>query len=550
VSDAHVVLGAVAVAVAAWLGAALPTPVVAAAVVMAVLRRRPLTVLVALVAVTGLRSGDARSALESPLPARVAGTAQLVSDPRPGDHGSTVELRVSGRRYQAQVDRSDEWVLRPLLSGEHVEVVGRPRPFRGAPVGWQRSRHLAGRLVVTHIERGPPAAPWFALANAVHRRLAAGVGSFDERARSLYLGLVVGDDRAQDDLARFRFQATGLGHLLAVSGQNVAFVLLLVRPVASRVPLRVRWILGAGALVAFVLVTRAEASVLRAAAMALVALLAATSGRVTSGARMLALAVGALVLVDPLVVSGLGFQLSVAATVGLLVGVGPLVERVRGPRWFSEAVATTVSAQLATAPLLMGLNGGVPSVATLTNVLAVPAAGAVMVLGLTAGVVAGFVVDPAAAVLTAPARLLVGWIDGVAEVGSHSPLPLLGPLRLAALIVAAVLVARRRGPTTSAVTWARAVAAVVLVAVALWPVRAPSSATRVSPGVLVGDTVCGRTVQLEGNPDVSDTLAALQRAGVIHADVVVGVSARAVVPVATQLRADVAIGDDRGCRVA
>ena len=330
----------------------------------------------------------------------------------------------------------------------------------------------------------------------------------------------------------------------------MAFVLLLVRPVASRVPLRVRWILGAGALVAFVLVTRAEASVLRAAAMALVALLAATSGRVTSGARMLALAVGALVLVDPLVVSGLGFQLSVAATVGLLVGVGPLVERVRGPRWFSEAVATTVSAQLATAPLLMGLNGGVPSVATLTNVLAVPAAGAVMVLGLTAGVVAGFVVDPAAAVLTAPARLLVGWIDGVAEVGSHSPLPLLGPLRLAALIVAAVLVARRRGPTTSAVTWARAVAAVVLVAVALWPVRAPSSATRVAPGVLVGDTDCGRTVQLEGNPDVSDTLAALQRAGVIHADVVVGGSARAVVPVATQLRADAAIGDDRGCRVA
>ena len=56
----------------------------------------------------------------------------------------------------------------------------------------------------------------------MHRRLAAGVGSFDERARSLYLGLVVGDDRAQDDLARFRFQATGLGHLLAVSGQNVA----------------------------------------------------------------------------------------------------------------------------------------------------------------------------------------------------------------------------------------------------------------------------------------------------------------------------------------
>lgn len=542
-SDLALALTAVGVVAAALTRPNTPVAVAVVLVVGAVLLRRPALVAIALAAVVGLRAEGAVSALEAPLPERVQGTAQLVSDPQPRDHGSTVELSIGGRRFQAQVDRVDEWVLRPLLSGDHVQVAGRPRRFHGAPVGWQRSRHLAGRLVVTSIERGPPAAAWFAVANAVHRRLADGADSFDARARSLYLGLVIGDDRAQDDLDRFRFQATGLGHLLAVSGQNVAFVLAVVRPLGSRMPLRARWLVGASALVLFVLVTRAEASVLRAATMAAVALVAATSGRVTSGARSLAVAVVALALVDPLVVSGLGFQLSVAATVGLLVGVGPISARVPGPQWFSDAVAATVSAQVATAPLLMGLNGGIPSVATAANVAAVPAAGAVMVLGLTAGVIAGVVVAPVATVLTFPSRTLVEWIATVAETGSRSPLPLLGPSRLVAAGSAASLLAFRRGRTVPVL-----VAAVVGL-VALWPVPAPTSPTRVAAGVVVAETDCGRTVLLDGAPDVSDTLTALQRAGVVRAEVVVGRSARSAVPIAEQLGARAALGDGRGCRV-
>ncbi len=544
-SDVALLSTAVLVAVAAHVGFGVPGPALVVVVVAALVLRRPVVVAVALAVVAGARAEGSIAALDRPLPDHLEGTAQLVADPTVGEFGTTVEVALDGRRWQAQVPREDEWVLRPLLMGDHVEVSGRPRPFRGAPEGWRRSRHLAGRLDVTRIERGPPASSWFRSANAVHRLLARGASSFDDRGRALFMGLVVGDDRAQTDLDRFRFQATGLGHLLAVSGQNVVFVLLVTRPVTSRLGLRSRWAVSLGALALFVLVTRAEASVLRATAMAAVALSASMAGRVASGFRVLALAMIGLVLVDPLLVSGLGFQLSVCATVGLLVGAAPVSERLSGPRWLTDALGCTLVAQLATAPLLIGLTGGVPSVATFANVLAVPAAGAVMVLGLTVGLVAGLLMAPVAAILSTPARVLVEWIQGVADVLSRVPLRLLGPWQLGQLAVAGLLLWPRRRSR-----WSTA-AALLLIVVAVWPVEAPSAPTVVAAGVTVAETSCGRTVHLEGRVDVMDVLEALQRSGVLRSDVVVGPATAATAEVAEQLGAEVVgpAGDGRTCRV-
>ena len=74
----------------------------------------------------------------------------------------------------------------------------------------------------------------------------------------------------------------------------------------------------------FALITRFEPSVLRASAMAAVAVTATTLGRDSSSLRLLALAVGGLVLVDPFLVHSVGFQLSVAACVGIvLLSISP-----------------------------------------------------------------------------------------------------------------------------------------------------------------------------------------------------------------------------------
>lgn len=534
-SDPAVVVAALLVGVAAIVAPAVPVTLLVVAVALASIIRRPVAFVAVVVLIVAGRAHAASSALDAPLPERVEGTAQLVSDPVPGPFGTSVELRVEGRRWQARVGRSDEWTVRRLMTGDHVVVSGRPTPLRSAPEGWRRSRHLAARLNVKRIGPGPRAPPWYRAANEVHRLLDGGTAAFRPSTRALYLGLVLGDDRDQTDVDRFRFRATGLGHLLAVSGQNVAFLLAVTRPLMVRCSLRTRWVVGLSVLAGFVLVTRAEASVLRAAAMAAVALVASTSGRVASGARVLSIAVVVLLVVDPLLAQGLGFRLSVCATIGLLVGVRPIAVRLPGPRWLAEALACTIAAQVATAPLLVGLNGGIPAVATLTNVAAVPAAGLVMMLGLSVGLVAGTLVDPVAAVLNAPSVLLVRWIELVAEVGSRAPLPLLGPGRLA-LLAGSGLIAVLRVPGRRS----SAVAAVLLALVACLPVSPPVGRTVLHRGVEVLVDHCGtRTVRLSGRVDVMGTLTALQSVGVVSADAVVGPPGTASLAVAGQLRAAV-----------
>ena len=71
----------------------------------------------------------------------------------------------------------------------------------------------------------------------MHHTVEAGLGSFDPDDRALFLGIVFGDDRGQSELEQFRFRASGLGHLTAVSGQNVAFVLVAASPLLRRLRL-------------------------------------------------------------------------------------------------------------------------------------------------------------------------------------------------------------------------------------------------------------------------------------------------------------------------
>lgn len=220
---------AVATAVAAAVVAMVAPPLsvrtglllVAGLVAAACVVRHPALVVAVVLVLVGTRSHDAVRALERPPPRLVEGVAQLASDPEQRRFDVQMVLRLDGRRYMASVPLDAATPVRGLLVGEHVVVRGRVGELRGAPRGWVLSRHLAGRLQVERVDRGPPSPPWYSAANALRRNLVAGAGSFDEERRPLYLGMVIGDDRQQSELTEFRFRASGLSHLLAVSGQSV-----------------------------------------------------------------------------------------------------------------------------------------------------------------------------------------------------------------------------------------------------------------------------------------------------------------------------------------
>lgn len=457
--DGAVAALAGAVGVGAWWSPAVPLAVALLAMAVALgCRRAALLVLAAGLLAAAL--GHRAWAATAPLPAGPwSGEARLVSDPEPIASGTRAFVDIGGARVEAVAFGGPSRRLAPRLAGEVVRLEGRIRAPPAFLARYLATQHVRGRLDVRSVGPWRSGAPPLALANSLRRLVERGAEPLPEAERSLLVGLLFGDDRHQGDAQRAAFEAAGLTHLLAVSGQNVAFVLLAVSPLLLRLRLRGRFVVTVAVLVFFAILTRYEPSVLRATAMAGTAALAATLGRPASGARVLAIAVAALVLVDPLLAHSLAFQLSVAASAGILVLAPPLARAVPGPRWLAGPLTVTVAAQAATAPLLVGTFGGVPLAGVPANLAAEPAAAAVMGYGLVAGPLAGLLPAPLAALVHLPTRLLLGWVGAVAQRGAALPLPMLGwrGLALATILggCAALVGLRWRRRAAGSVTFVR-----------------------------------------------------------------------------------------------
>jgi len=384
-----------------------------------------------------------------PLPAaRWSGVAQLVSDPEVAFGAVQVLVEVDGHRVEAWARGSPGAALRERLAGEQVWVAGNQGPLRGSAAGRLAARHVVGRLEVTSVGGWTPGGPLARLANGVRRLLMGGTGSFSAEQRSLYAGIVLGDDRAQGQALAAAFRGAGLTHLLAVSGQNVAFLLAVLAPGLRRVRLWPRFGITVAALAFFALTTRFEPSVLRAVVMAGLAALAATLGRPVSSLQVLSLTVAFLLAVDPLLVHQVGFQLSVLATFGIVTLAEPIARRAPLPRLVSVPIAVTVAAQVATAPLLVARFGPVPVASLPANLLAEPAAAGAMMYGLGAGLPAGLLTValgpvPAAAIHL-PTRLMVWWLAAVARWADGLSLGHVGARELVVVAAGALAVAAWR----------------------------------------------------------------------------------------------------------
>jgi competence protein ComEC len=251
--------------------------------------------------------------------------------------------------------------------------------------------------------------------------LALGSG-MPEREAALARGFVLGEDDGIDARTVEDFRRAGLGHLLAVSGQNVTLLALLAMPVlaALGMPLRVRlvWILGLIAL--YVPLAGAGPTVVRAGVMGALGLLATLAGRRSSRLHALFLAVVFTLALEPGFAADVGWQLSFAAVIGILLLATPLreaIERRLGSRgWrraLAEGTALTVAATISTAPLVAFHFGAISVTTLLANLLVLPAVAPAMWLGMlvaAAGQVPGLPLGALAA-LEAP---LLAYIAQVA----------------------------------------------------------------------------------------------------------------------------------------
>ncbi|HEV2757854.1 MAG TPA: ComEC/Rec2 family competence protein [Actinomycetota bacterium] len=286
------------------------------------------------------------------------------------------------------------------------------------PAAFDRARGRAGAAAsfrATSVEDRGSASPVHGAAERVRTALARAVAPLGLSGQ-LLRGLTIGDTGGIDPATEETLRRSGLAHLLAVSGSNVAILLAAVAFALRRARFVARVGACAAALASFLAVVGPDASVLRAAAMGAIALVALAYGRRTEPLHALGLALLALVAVRPGIVYSTGLHLSAAATAGIVLWSRPLSQRLtRLPAPVAAAVAATVAAQAAVAPLLAGVFGRVPLGGLPANVLAMAAVPPATILGLAAAATAPFAEVPATLFARAAAPF-AGWILRVGEI--------------------------------------------------------------------------------------------------------------------------------------
>lgn len=271
--------------------------------------------------------------------------------------------------------------------------------------------------------RGPQG--WQAAIESARAGLRQAAGGLPGDQRALVPAIVIGDTSGVTTELSDCFRVTGLTHLMAVSGENLTLLLAFVSVAAVAVGItawRLRLLLALTVGV-FVALCRAEPSVLRAAAMGCVGLVALGWGRNRGAAlRYLATAVIVLVCFDPWLSRSPGFALSVAASFGLIRWSGLWADLLGRwlPRSLAEAVAVPLAAQVATQPILTLLSGQLSVVGLASNALAAPLVGPATVLGFAAlGV--GVVLPVAAPALAWCSGWFVQGIVWIARLGTGLP---------------------------------------------------------------------------------------------------------------------------------
>ncbi len=437
---------------------------------------------------------------ESIPPQRYEGRASLASDSIDGRYGRWGLIDTELGILLASFPRDTS-----LQKGSIVLVAGDVRGEPGERMAIPFRARIAVDDITTLDERTAlPVELGHKLRNRVVERL-----SPLEGGRALLAGFLIGDTSGVGDADVEAMRRSGLSHFVAVSGSNVALYLGLLFVLAGPLGLdpKRRAVVGLIGLPIYAAATRFEPSVMRASVMAGFALAGRLVGVVFEAWQLLSLAVTGLLLLNPHLVSSVGFQLSVAATVGVLIGARwPVEGRVR------RALTVTVGAQLAVAPLILLHFGSIPLLSPLANLVAGPIVGTATLLGAI-GVAVAEPVLPVAAFL---AEAVLAVSRGAAAWPQVGPGALVGITLLGAL-------ARSRPSLRPAL----AVGVCGLVVLAL---LAPSNRVP-EAGVVVldvgqGDSILihgggGRYALVDGGPDPTLLIDRLRSYGVDRLDLVV-----------------------------
>ncbi len=267
-----------------------------------------------------------------------------------------------------------------------------------------------------------------AVVKAVRKHIKGTIkGTMSARYRGLMTGIVLGETQDIPQDVEADFKATGLSHILAVSGLNISILIIafgyLIRTATINMGQSGRiaaFAVTAGAVVFYMFITELQPSVVRAGLMGLAALVAILFSRRGDAFPALAAAAMAILVVEPAALFSIGFQLSFAATIAILIFTPKLETAFRAKHGgLGAAASLTLAAQLGVAPLLILYFGQLSLISITANVLVSPAISPATILGLLitlAGAVSiglarvvAVIAEPCLAYIAGTARYFAGW---------------------------------------------------------------------------------------------------------------------------------------------
>ena len=342
-------------------------------------------------------------------------TAEVVSmgSPKDGSQLARLAIRTSGEPVVVAATLP----AFPIVSaGALVAVDGRlTPPPEDDPYGeYLRRSGASGSLRATTVRvvRAPPWPSVQAVRDGAGDALRM---ALPEPEAGLAAGILIGLRERVDRALAADFATAGVSHVVAISGWNIAIVAALVGTMLRGRPRRVVGLATGGVILAYVIAAGASPSVVRAAVMAGVVLVARGSGRGVRAPAALSLAVAGLLLNDPSLIGDAGFRLSVMATAGLLAWATPLGAWIGGlwggrvPHWLAEGLGITLAAQAATLPDVLATFGRLSLVSPAVNLLVVPIVPAAMAGGAVA-LIGGWLVQLGAPSLLGVVAGLPGWL--------------------------------------------------------------------------------------------------------------------------------------------
>lgn len=330
------------------------------------------------------------------------------------------EGEVKGQTYRLSVypDKAEqipgEW--KRVQPGDYVSFrahLERPRSL-GTPGGFDRRlyngvRGLSGTMYAQGdavlLSAGEPSLTW-KIRQQVRNRLVA----WDSEETGVLEGILFGDSSRIPEVVQERYKVTGVLHVFAASGSNVAFMLGLSWMLFCFLPKRIRIIGTVLALLLYAVLCGGNAPIVRATILGIALLFGRLGRGNVATLRWLFFAAVGLFIQNPLIIQDLGFQLSFLAAWGMIV----LTPRILETKLFENipillrfAVAGTIAAQVATLPLLIAVFHRLSLIGFLANVFILFVLGSVLEVGLI-GVILSFFGELSAPLFQASLWLLEG----------------------------------------------------------------------------------------------------------------------------------------------